>query len=60
MSASTTSALSRQPLAQVLWARDGPAGAAGRAPQPVHGPVPGRDGSARRLPESDGHLGAHQ
>ena len=32
-----------------------PPGSAGRAPQPVHSPVPGRDRSARRLPEPDGH-----
>jgi len=61
MSSSTTSALSRQPLArQVLKEHHRPPGSAGRAPQPVHGPVPGRDGIARRLPEPDGHLGAHQ
>ena len=60
MSSSTTSALSRQPLArQVLKEHHRPPGSAGRAPQPVHGPVPGRDGIARRLPEPDGHLGAH-
>ena len=60
MSLATTSALVRQPLAQVLKEHHRPSGSAGRAPLPVHGPVPGRDGSARRLPEPDGHLGAHQ
>ena len=57
MSSSTTSALSRQPRPRFSGTSP-PPGSAGRAPQPVHGPIPGCDGGARRLPEPDGDMGA--
>ena len=57
MSSSTTSALSRQPRPRFSGTSP-PPGSAGLAPQPVHGPIPGCDGGARRLPEPDGDMGA--
>ena len=59
MSSSTTTALSRQPLAQVFKERDRPPRQTRSAPQPVHGTVPGHHGGARGLSQPDGDMGAH-
>ena len=59
MSSSTTTALSRRPLVQVLKERGRSQGPAGCALRLAHGPVPGRDRGAGRLPQPDSDMGAH-
>ena len=59
MSSSATTALSRQPLVQVLRNVADPRDRRGVRLRPAHGPVPGRGGGAGRCPEPDGDTGAH-
>ena len=59
MPSSTTNALSRQPLVQVLRNVADPRDRRGVRLRPAHGTVPGRHPGAGRLPEPNNDMGAH-